>query len=145
MKKNLVVAVVAGAVLGALVWLLTRGGDDRSLAGAPATDAPAEGTAELFVFPADAPRHATTIAVGPGRRRVELPAGISITGRVEVNGGSPREPVSFLAETPGLPELDEKAWAALNGELPPSCTTSATGELALSGLKEGSEWTFFPQ
>jgi hypothetical protein len=108
------------------------------------TFAAGEGEASLFVFPLGFPRHATTIATSPGRRRVELPAGVSITGRIEVNGAAPREPVSLLAESPGLPDLDAEVWTALRGETPPPVTTSPSGEFAFSGLREGSEWTFFP-
>ena len=83
--------------------VLTRGKD---VLGAATTDEhgvatlrAGEGEAGILIVPERAPRYETTISIAPGRRRIELPAGVSISGRVEVDGAPPKDAVRLWADS----------------------------------------------
>lgn len=103
-----------------------------------------EGQADLTVIPDGAPIHLTTISIEPGRRRVELPPGVAITGRVEVDGEIPKEAVRLWANATNGPMLAGAAWDALDGEVTPRVTVFPSGQFELLGLAKASEWTFNP-
>lgn len=101
---------------------------------------PGEGQGDLTVIPEDAPIHKTTIALDPGRRRIELPGGVAITGRVEIVGVTPREAVSLWAYLVGSAVLPVSAYDALENEVSPRVTTSPSGQFELLGLAKDSRW-----
>ena len=96
------------------------------------------------VIPDGAPTHMTTISIEPGRRRVELPPGVAITGRVEVDGEIPKETIRLWANATNVPVLDGSAWDALDGEVTPRVSVFPSGQFELLGLAKASEWTFNP-
>lgn len=103
-----------------------------------------EGQADLTVIPDGAPIHNTTISIEPGRRRVELPPGVAITGRVEVDGEVPKEPLELWANATGTPMLAGQAYDALDGEITPKLTVFVSGQFELLGLAKDSEWHLNP-
>jgi hypothetical protein len=104
-----------------------------------------QGEADVTVIPEGAATHRTKIAIDPGRRRIELPPGVSITGRVEVGGEPPRDPVKLRAACRDLPPVIEAAWDAIDEDLHPALKISAAGDFELRGLAAGSEWTILPR
>ena len=131
--------------------VLTRGKD---VFGAATTDdhgvaslRAGEGDAGILIVPERAPRYETTISIEPGRHRIELPAGVSISGRVEVDGTPPKEAVRLWADSQEIPwgERSAAVWAALNGDSNSALTTTASGAFEIDGLKPGSDWKFGPR
>jgi hypothetical protein len=104
-----------------------------------------EGEGEAVVLPEGFAAHRTRIALDAGRRRIELPPGVAITGRIEVAGDQAGEPVKISATCLGLPSVPEAAWDALDWDVHPACKVSSSGNFELRGLTPGSEWTFTPQ
>jgi hypothetical protein len=103
-----------------------------------------EGEAGILIVPRSAPRHETTVSIAPGRRRIALPAGVSIAGRVEINGAPPTEVVRLSADCQDIPwgERSPAVWKALNADPNATLMTTASGTFEMEGLKPGSDWKF---
>jgi hypothetical protein len=124
---------------------------DGKVAGTARTDArglaafpPAEGIGTLYVVPESAPKHKTTIALDPGRRRVELPAGVSISGRAEVDGAPPPEPKVFSFRRQVSEDWPWAIWGTLRraGDDASAVAVDGSGGFEIAGLREGEECRF---
>jgi hypothetical protein len=99
------------------------------------------GEADLWVVLTGVPVFHAKIPLEAGRRRIDLPPGVRISGRVEVNDAAPRETVRLWANNPDVPAVDVDAWSAMNGDDATTFSTTSSGDFELLGLREGSEWS----
>ena len=100
-----------------------------------------EGEAQLSVVSEGAGIQRTTVSIEPGRRRVKLPPGAAITGRIEIRGPPPLEPIeiqAFLYSGSEGSDVEKKAFRDL---IRPRLKQSPGGNFELRGLEPGSVWT----
>ena len=144
LTRTALLVLVAGAALvaGVLVWLLfpptsakppvVPVGDRAEAQSAPQSAPTTRGPSRAIT----ASRLTEDDAAGAAESRksdleIEVPAGVSISGRVELDGHAPGEPVEF--QMYGGPYLDA---------FHPTFVSSPAGDFEIRGLEKGSEWRF---